>query len=324
MALHLEPCLAPFWARSGHQQTLLGKLLPSRERLPQGELVRIPLADGDQLLGSFLPGKGATILYLFHGLAGDGHSPYMRRTAIVGQNLGCGVFVMNHRGCGEGARYALLPYHAGRAADLSAVISLGRQRFPSHQHIAIGFSLGGCMLLNLLTGAEGFVTPDRALCVNAPLLLEKGVLSLRKGWNRVYDSYFVNSQRITVSDRIFRHTGERRKISRLTSTYDLDEIYVAPASGFLNREHYYRVSSPQSRLDRITVPTQLITSADDPMIPVEDYQEAKLSPQVSLHIEGCGGHLGYLTRKRTPLGTYRWLDYAIDTFLRTTGCGATT
>jgi predicted alpha/beta-fold hydrolase len=51
---------------------------------------------------------------------------------------------------------------------------------------------------------------------------------------------------------------------------------------------------------------------DDPFVKFENYAKAKVSKSVSVHFEKFGGHMGYLTRKRTPLGTFRWQDYALN------------
>ena len=54
-----------------------------------------------------------------------------------------------------------------------------------------------------------------------------------------------------------------------------------------------------------------MTAGDDPFIDARHYREAEKSPAITLHIEPEGGHLGFLHRKKTPLGTTRWLDYAL-------------
>jgi predicted alpha/beta-fold hydrolase len=59
-----------------------------------------------------------------------------------------------------------------------------------------------------------------------------------------------------------------------------------------------------------------LTAADDPFVPVESYERAELSPLAHMRIEAHGGHLGYLSALPTPLGTYRWLDWAIREYLQ--------
>ena len=52
-------------------------------------------------------------------------------------------------------------------------------------------------------------------------------------------------------------------------------------------------------------------SSNDPFIDYTDYLEAPLSKSVRLHLEQQGGHMGYLHKEKTPLGSFRWLDYGV-------------
>ncbi len=262
------------------------------------------------MVGSIHPGQSDWVVYLFHGLSGTSDSDYIHRTTRVARELGHTVIRANHRGCGEGAGLARLPYHSGRAEDLSAVIDLGRASFPRHRHLALGFSLSGNALLLLLSGRKGTTLPDAAVSVNAPIHLERAARLLKLGLNRIYDLRFVRecSRDIPLRDP----EGARKyRIPWGASLHDFDSIYTAPAAGFRSREHYYESCSTYRVLEEIRVPTLLLTSEDDPFVDVRDYLEAKLSPAIRLHVEKFGGHMGYLTARRTPLGTRRWLDYAL-------------
>src|SRR5271156_5807171 len=99
----LEPCTRPSWARDGHSQTILGHLIPTRIADGggplEGDLVTIPLPDGDNLVAKHVPGPGDTVLYLFHGIASDISAGYMTRAASLARKLGWDVYLVNHRGC---------------------------------------------------------------------------------------------------------------------------------------------------------------------------------------------------------------------------------
>jgi len=275
--------------------------------------VEIPLPDGDRLVGFIQPGDSDTVVYIFHGLAGSTDSTYMHRSSILAQSAGHTVFLVNHRGCGEGAGLAKGPYHSGRAEDLSAAIEIGRARFPKKRHVAIGFSMSGNALLLLLSGKRGHAKPDAAISVNAPIHLESASKLLNRGINRVYDIKFYRQCRRDV----FAADPHRLKpLPWLTSLRELDDLYTAPAGGFTSREDYYASCSTHNLLDQIQTPTIVITAKDDPFVHAVDYIQAKLSANVRLHIEDFGGHMGYLSKEKTPLGTFRWQDYALTEALR--------
>lgn len=313
----LLPCRPPVWAPEGHSQTMLGHLLPSPSLKEKGQVLNVTLeSEEERIVTTYHKGRTRTVVYLFHGLGGFSHAGYMQRTARIARAMGHHVFLNNHRGCGEGAGLAVEPYHSGRAEDLSAVIAFGKKMLPDHRHIAIGFSLSANALLLLAAGVRAEVLPDAAIAVNGPINLDNCSLRLNQGPNLIYNYRFVHELRESIAIR--------EKTGRLSATYkvpltanlrDFDEIYTAPAGGFLSREQYYRTCSSAQYLARIAIPTVLLTAADDPIVDVSDYQSARPSDHVVLHIEPHGGHMGYLSREKTPLGTHRWLDYALKEYL---------
>jgi predicted alpha/beta-fold hydrolase len=48
------------------------------------------------------------------------------------------------------------------------------------------------------------------------------------------------------------------------------------------------------RLRPLSVPAAILTSRDDPIIPVEDFHALELPPQVTLDIAPFGGHCGFI------------------------------
>jgi len=309
--LDLEPCVPPVWAPPGHPQTVLGHLLPSKMLKSPGRRIEFALPDGDRLVGFLTEGKSKTLVYLFHGLGGSTDATYMHRTARVALAQGHSVFMVNHRNCGAGQRLARGPYHSGRGEDIGSAIAEGRKMFPHYQHLAIGFSLSANALLLLLSGKRGNVFPDAAITVNAPIDLQKCSNLLGMGFNKVYDVRFYRQCRRDVLK--YRAEGAKPyEIPWLRTLQEFDDLYTAPAGGFKDRRDYYAQCSTANLLNEIKTPTFVLTAADDPFVDVEAYRRAKPSANVSLHIENFGGHMGYLTKTSTPLGTFRWQDYAID------------
>lgn len=316
----IEPCVAPSWARGGHAQTIWGHVLPSRTTLRPSERVEIAVSDGDRLVARYhappssAPRSGV-LLSVFHGLGGDVHQDYMRRTTALALARGHAVLCVNHRGCGEGADLARRPYHSGRAEDLAAAIAWGRARHPDFRHGAVGFSLSANALLLLLGSRLDAPQPDFAVAVNAPIALDRSSRTLARGFNRIYDLRFVNGLRRHVDRRARAGLEPAYVIPRRSTVRDFDELYTARAGGFASRDDYYARSSAKPGLKNIRVPTVLLHADDDPFIPADDYRDAELSPSCHLHIEKTGGHMGYISGANTPFGTKRWLDYALDEFL---------
>ncbi|WP_005033942.1 YheT family hydrolase [Holophaga foetida] len=303
-----EPFVPPRWARWPHVQTILAHLIPSPTPESPWRAESLSLADGDRLALRIWEGCNSTVLFLFHGLAGSADADYMRRTVALGLARGWTVVAVNHRGSGEGRGMARRTYHSGATGDLAAVLAWGRERWPGHRHLAVGFSISANMLLLLVGRDQHLAQPDLAIAVNPPGDLEAASRRLRQGFNRVYDLRFVKRLR-----RLAEELGGR-SLPPTATLWDFDEVYTAQAAGFRDRLDYYTRCSCGSHLAGIRTPTVILTSEDDPFAPASDL--GPVSPAVRLHVERSGGHMGYWAARPTPLGSRRWLDYALEVCFR--------
>jgi predicted alpha/beta-fold hydrolase len=231
----------------------------------------------------------------------------MRRAAALFHARGHAVVLADHRGAGAGQGWAAHTYHSGATADVSAVLRAGRARFPGHLQAAVGFSISANILLLLLGRDRHLDLPDLALAINPPVDLEACSRRLDRGFNWVYDQYFVRRLRREVRGR---PGGEAAQAVRSLRAFDA--AYTAPRAGFKDRSEYYALCSSGPHLAGIQVPTVIVTAADDPFAPGSDVRKYPLSPAVHLHEEATGGHMGYVTR---ALPGRRWLDYALDHYL---------
>ncbi len=317
MNLQIEPCIPPRWAKSGHRQTLIAYGLPSEQLTQPYKAVQIPLSDGDVLTGRYYAGTSTSLVVIFHGLIGSVDSTYMARTALRALRQNHSVLLMNHRGCGEGVTLAKGIYHSGRGDDISEVMAFCRQTWPTKQLVAIGFSLSANALLTLLTGQRGTHLPDKAITVNGPADLKASSDSLKKGFNRLYDLFFVHGCRKEIAARKKQKWVDDSLIIRPWAYLEeIDEAYTAPLGGFRNALDYYEQCSTYLHFQKIKTPTFMLMSKDDPFIPWEPYLQAQGNPNVSLHLENHGGHMGYLAQTRHSLKPQRWMDDTLDLVLK--------
>ncbi|HEY3400220.1 MAG TPA: alpha/beta fold hydrolase [Geothrix sp.] len=306
------PCRAPWWAASGHLQTILGNYLPGDPPAHPSTPFRIPLPDGDQLTGRHYPGETGVLVLVFHGLGGDDQAHYVRRTTALARKLGHHVWTVNHRGCGEGRGLAKRPYHSGSGDDLGAAFAAARERHPGLRQLAVAYSLSAnALLLNLGGGLpEPAAQPDAAIAVNPPVDLGACSLTIHRGLSRLYELRFIKRCRKAIRERVQDGLiSDSYKTWPLMSLREFDDAYTTKAGGFRNADDYYARCSARRHLSKITVPTVILMAEDDPFIPCQHAAEANPSPAVHLHIEPRGGHMGYLSR---DLPGHRWLPYAVE------------
>jgi hypothetical protein len=259
----------------------------------------LAMADGDRLLGQLhAPEQARATVVLIHGLTGCADSTYVRATARHLLSSGYAVLRLNLRGAGPARPLCRLQYHAGRTDDLRQALNVFAARRPdlAGALFAIGYSLGGNMLLKYL-GEEGRATPLRAaVAVSAPIDLSAASQRLMMPRNRVYHSYLIGRMRAeALAPSADLSAEERRAILAARTVYEYDDRFVAPRNGFADAADYYRRSSAVQHLGGIATPTLIIHARDDPWIPAESYRAVDwrglptLTPLLPPH----GGHVGF-------------------------------
>lgn len=304
------PLFEPYFPfATGHTQTLLGHLVPSPavSFLIQKEILTLP--DGDQLLLEYADQKSAYTVSLFHGLAGDTGSDYIRRSALVAHSQGWNVLMVNHRGVRD--VFSKKTYHSGRGEDIGFVLKWSRRKFAGSLQLCAGFSMSGSILLNLLTGRSGSEQPDCAVVVNAPLNLKTSAQLLTKGFSKIYDLRFYLRLK-----KMIRQRGGNFALPYLGNTMDIDELYTAPVNGFRNAADYYEQCSTYKYLSQIKVPTFVLSTYDDPFIDVQDYLQADWSESTQVRLLQAGGHIGYFSKMKDPMYGHRWLDCYMESVLK--------
>lgn len=309
--------------RGGHFQTIAGQFSP----IPKFEYPTtshlFPMPDGDQLaVDETEPiskvSLTSPILIVFHGLSGSSMSLYARHLAHKLAAKGIRVLRVNHRGCGASLKTSSGIYHAGSFHDVHTVVSAIAKLW-SHAAIrVVGFSLSGNMVLNWVASEEYKAhIPSQVLsvlAVSSPIQLELCSLALSKLHNVHFDQFFTRS---LIRDAKSRGiwpvslTLPKDRFWPWLTLRDFDEILTAPKGGFKSRTDYYEKCSAFPRLGRINVPTLVLSAKDDPFVPYMSYADAKWSSSTSFKLLSSGGHMGFISRKKTSFGDYRWMDAAV-------------
>jgi predicted alpha/beta-fold hydrolase len=256
-------------------------------------------ADGDFVDLDILPAPPeAPRVLVLHGLEGSSRAGYIAEVFRQAQQRGWQAIGLNFRSCsGEPNRLAA-SYHSGSTADVSFVAHRLRQAGPGPL-TAIGFSLGGNILLRLL-GETGDAAPvDAAVAISAPFDLQECAHALdhRGSWFRVYRHHFLRSLRKKALEksRRFPQLPDRRAIRSISGIEAFDELVTAPLNGFASAAHYYAQCSSGPILHRICRPTLLLNAKDDPLAPTPVPFEALANPNLSVVATEKGGHVGFVS-----------------------------
>ena len=290
-----------WWLRNAHAQTLWGRFVRRIPRVPTTrECLRTP--DGDNLeLHHLAAPSGAPRVLLLHGLEGSRDSHYVGGLLAQAQRRGWGATLLVFRGCGPEPNLARRFYHSGETEDLAFAFETLRARWSRAPWLLAGVSLGGNVLLNWLGTRQRGGSPVRAAAaVSVPFDLEAGARYISRGFARVYDRSFVRSLRRKARQKLSRYPGlyDRQALERARTIYAFDDAVTAPVHGFRDARDYYERSSSITVLERIRIPTLLLSAADDPFLPVDVLARvariATTSPALTVEFHEHGGHAGFV------------------------------
>jgi len=309
------------WARNPHLQTLLARALrPSSA--PPYRRERMETPDGDFLDLDWMPepAAGAPLALVLHGLEGSARRLYVRNVCRELHQRGVWPVALNFRACSGSPNLQPRFYHSGETGDVALVLERLRARFPARALGAMGFSLGGNVLLKLLgeRGEAAAELLDAAAAMSVPYDLDAGCGLLEAGgMGRFYSWYFLRSLRgkAEAKREMLEDHLDMEALRRADTLRAFDEVATAPLHGFGSAAEYYRLSSSARFLEEIRVPTLLLHALDDPFLPREAFpgEAMRANPWIVDVVTGAGGHVGFL--EGPPWRPGFWGDEEIARFL---------
>ena len=249
-------------------------------------------------------------LLALHGLEGSSNAHYMRGLADKAFAHGFNVVLLNQRNCGGTERLATGLYHSGLTADADFVMREIAATDGVRQFVVTGYSLGGNLALKL-AGDYGDAPPPyvRAICAVSPVMeLELCVRALERRQNFVYQWNFVRGLkgRMRRKAAYFPDRFSIDRLDRIRSVREFDEVYTAPHFGFRDASDYYHRASAMRVIDRITLPTLVITADNDPFVPSEPFfnERVQANPNLKVIVTRGGGHCGFVTERSGEADRY--------------------
>jgi predicted alpha/beta-fold hydrolase len=318
----------PWWG--GDLQTIGSRFIRHRHGPAPHSSERLSFAlpdgTGDRLLAMLdtpqQPRPGRPLAILIHGLTGAEGSTYILSAARALLERGYRVLRLNLRGAGPSRATCGGQYYAGRSQDFRLLLALLPRGLMADGLVAVGYSLGGAMLLKYL-GEEGAATPLKAAAsVCAPIDLSSTCKRMMQSRNRLYHAFILSQMKVEATSEGAAISGqERTAILGSGSIWEYDDVFIGPRHGFAGAEDYYERCRPTRFMPGIRTPTLLLASGDDPWIPSALYRRYDwvANPALLPLLPDGGGHVGF--HGAGPCRT--WSDLAVTRFFeRTVSCVA--
>ena len=235
---------------------------------------------------------GKRCLVVVHGLGGSFDRHYCTTAALAAQRAGWSCLRFSLRGADRSGDDF---YHAGLTADVHAAVSSEALADLDSVYV-LGYSLGGHVTLRYALEEPG-PRVQGAAAVCAPLDLELSAQHIDAPSSFVYRRHVLDGLK-----QIYAAVARRRslptpleQVQRVSSIRTWDRLTVVPRFGFDSVDDYYGSMSVGPRLDRLRVPSLLVQSTLDPMVPPWTYEGhlAKSLPQLTVRRIPAGGHVAF-------------------------------
>ena len=308
-------------ARNRHFQTIYSSLRKCEAplMLAASQEMILNVGDGVRLQGFYSPwpkGHSKGLALLLHGWLGHASSTYNLAVGEHLYNRGYSIFRLNFRD--HGGTHHLNPGFF-RSDLLDEVVFATRyiaELETSRPFYIVGASLGGNFALRLAWRHTKKPIPNLAhnIAFNPPVNPYHATLALDTG-PYIYLHYFRRKWRETFKNKHAAFPELYPDISAVlaaSNTMTMTEAFMSfsPYDTALDYLNSYAVTPEM--MAELQSSVTIITAADDPVVPVEDFDAlGSVSPYLNLSIQPYGGHVGFI-----DIFPYRhWINRTVSTIL---------
>jgi predicted alpha/beta-fold hydrolase len=227
---------------------------------------------------------------IVHGLSGNALSPYCASAAAAAARSGFSSLRLSLRGADYSGEDI---FHGGITLDLWA--ALAAPAIARYRHVLLlGYSVGGHVVLRAaVEQIDARVRAAAAIC--PPLDLNRATIAFDHPSRSPYRRHIFRGL-----DRAYAATAARGRVlvppavvARARSCRERDSLTVVTRFGFRSAEDYYERESVAPRLVSLRIPSLIIASRHDPLVPVETLTPAIAGASPALRVEWveAGGHV---------------------------------
>ena len=301
----------PGWLVNAHLQSIVPSLRlrrplvtrRARQMLACAQTQIVDCGDGVRLLGHYSSQVAAgrpparDLAILLHGWEGSADSLYVLSLGSYLFDLGCDVYRLNFRDHGASHHLNEEIFHSCRLDEVVGAVRAIQRAIPDRRVTIAGFSLGGNFALRVAARAPAAgIVLERAIAV-CPVLRPHSTMDMLEEGPFVYHQYFIGKWKrsLQLKQRIFPQRYDFAPILASRSIKEMTRIMVEQYSEFPSLDAYlsgYAIIG--DRLAQLAVPSHILLSLDDPIIPAHDLPNVARSPQLQIAAIPHGGHCGFM------------------------------
>jgi len=269
-------------------------------------------------------GEDYTLL-MCPGLANSSESLYICTCVDHAQNAGYRVAVLNHMGALKSEKLtAPRIFTYGGTEEFGQMVDDVRDIYPSSKLLAAGFSMGGNIVIKYLGESpenEAKILAGMSFCQGYSVADAVPYLLSWEQMRRVYLWAMTKHQMSLIKNHrdilldpavVAKYEMDPASILASSTVLEMDERYSRRRAGYSSVMDYYEHASCKNVAQNITIPTLIVNTMDDPIVPnsLHKYPKniAKTNSNVIFATVEHGGHLGFFEGGMMVPDTVTWLD----------------
>jgi predicted alpha/beta-fold hydrolase len=237
------------------------------------------------------------LVVLLHGWEGSAQSSYLIGTGARLLGEGFDVFRLHFRDHGDTHHLNEELFHSCRINEVVGAVRAIGERFATRALCVAGYSLGGNFALRVALHAPAAGVTLRHAVAVCPVISPASGLDAIEAAPWFYERYFMIKwsgslrRKQSLYPQRFGFTDSELRATLRGLTRTLVERHTDMGSIETYLDGY---SIAGERLSQLQVPVSILTAADDPIIPVEDFHRLRLPGNARLDIAPYGGHCGFI------------------------------
>lgn len=241
------------------------------------------------------PSKGLAVI--LHGWEGCADSLYVLSSGQKLLEVGYDVFRLNFRDHGDTHHLNAELFNSSRLEEIAEAVKYLCVQFGGQHNLLCGYSLGGNFCLRVANIAKvAGIDLHQAIAV-CPVLHPPTTMAELSAGFPLYEQYFVAKWKRSLIKKLRYHPqlGYGKALKTLKTLDDMNLFFVDRYTHFSSRDEYFEAYSVvDDGLSQLAIPTTIITSEDDPMIPARHLNHLHQSEWLSIDLQAQGGHCAFI------------------------------
>ena len=239
--------------------------------------------------------KGLAII--LHGWEGSADSLYVLSSGQKLLDGGFDVFRLNFRDHGDTQHLNKDLFNSTRLQEVVEAIKYLCDKFGGLHNVLCGYSLGGNFCLRVANLAKAqHIALDQAIAI-CPLLHPPTTMDKLNTGFPVYEKYFVKKWKNSLFKKLQHHShlDYGKTLKKLKTLDQMNDFFVVDYTNYASTNEYFEAYSILGDgLKQLAIPTTIITSLDDPIIPANQLSSLFASTWLSIELQDPGGHCAFI------------------------------